>query len=84
MAGKTQLTEAQARALAHWWGGDYQQTKGPAGQGEVRHGVVFASPGQGDSHAPASPGVAVFSLEEVCHLENSRDAINPGAPDWVG
>ena len=84
MAGKTRLTEAQARALAHWWGGAYQRTKGPAGLGEVWHGVVFTSPGRGDIPTPVSPGLALFSLEEVRNLENLRDDVNPGAPDWVG
>ena len=84
MAGKTRLTEAQARSLAHWWGGDYRWTMDPEGQGEVWHGVVFGAQNRGEFSAPVTPGVVVFSLEEVCRLENFRDAVNPRAPDWVG
>jgi hypothetical protein len=71
--GTTKLTEVQAKALADWWGGRYQQLIKPEGSGEIWHGVVFG---------PSE--VAVLSLEDAQALENVRDAVNPSAPDWVG
>ena len=78
------LTEIQARALADWWGGSYRQVVDPEESGGVLHGVVFRPPDREDQAAAPSSGLVVFTLEEARSLENSRDAINPGATDWVG
>ena len=75
------LTEIQARALADWWGGSYKQVLDPKNSGEVWHGVVFRPP---DWATPPSSELVVFTLEEARSLENCRETINPGAPDWVG
>ena len=78
------LTEVQARTLADWWGGSYKQVKDPEESGAVWHGVVLRPPDHIDQEVPLSPEFVVFTLEEARSLENCRDAINPGAPDWVG
>jgi hypothetical protein len=81
---RIRLTEIQARALADWWGGSYKQVMEPGESGEVRHGAVFRQLHREDQEAPLLPEHVVFTLEEARSLENCRDAINPGAPDWVG
>ena len=78
------LTEVQARALADWWGGSYKQVRDLEESGEVRHGVVLRPPDREDQEVALSPELVVFTLAEARSLENCRDAINPGAPDWVG
>jgi hypothetical protein len=80
----SRLTEVQARALADWWGGRYKQVKNPEESGEVWHGVVCRQLNREDQAMPPSQELVVCSLEEARSLENFRDAVNPGAPDWVG
>jgi len=80
----TRLSEAQARALADWWGGSLEQISSPGQAGETFFGVVFPSWGQEDQTIPHSQKTAIFSLEEARFLENLRDGNNPNAPDWVG
>ena len=80
----TGLTEAQARALADWWGGGYQKLSGPKGSGGACHGVILHRSGQGGSAGPGTRETIIFSLEEAQALEKFRDVNNPGAPDWVG
>jgi hypothetical protein len=77
----TRLSEAQARALADWWGGTVERITSPDLPGETWYGVVFPK----DSQAACLPREpAIFSLEEARFLENLRDVNNPNAPDWVG
>jgi len=83
LTGKTPLTEAQARALAHWWGGGYHWVAQPGPGADFWHGVVVGHQGRKECLPPESPQIAVFSLEEVQVLENFRDAVNPGTRDWV-
>lgn len=83
-SGTTKLTKVQAKALADWWGGRYQQVTKPEGSGEIWHGVVFRPSNQADLSSLVSSEVAVFFLEDAQALENVRDAVNPEAPDWVG
>jgi hypothetical protein len=78
------LTEVQARALADWWGGNYKQVLDPKNSGEVWHGVVFRSLDREDQSVPPASELVVFTLAEARSLENCREAINPGATDWVG
>jgi len=80
----TGLTEAQARTLADWWGGRYQQLTAPESGGEACHGVILqASAPCGPAHATPLEAI-IFSLEEARALEKLRGVNNPGAPDWVG
>ena len=81
--GRTGLTETQARALADWWGGKYQQVVDPTGSAAC-HGVIFPASVQHDAARPAIPETAIFSREEAQALEKFREALNPAAPDWVG
>ena len=83
-SGNIRLTEVQARALADWWGGSYKQVMDPRNSGEVWHGVVFRPPDVEDQAAPPALELVVFTLEEARSLANCREAINPGATDWVG
>jgi hypothetical protein len=78
------LSEIQARALADWWGGRYQQVINPEGSEEVWHGIAFRPSDQADLSSPVSSEVTVFFLEDAQALENFRDVVNPGALDWVG
>lgn len=78
----TRLTEVQAKILADWWGGSYRRIMGTEKSGEVLHGVVFRPHNPEEFALP--PELAVFSLEEARALENVRDAVNPGSPDWLG
>jgi hypothetical protein len=78
------LSEIQARALADWWGGRYQQVINPEGPEKVWHGIVFRPADQTDLSIPMSSEVTVFFLEDAKALENFRDVVNPGALDWVG
>jgi hypothetical protein len=83
-SGTTGLTEAQARALADWWGGSFQELSSPGGAGKARYAVICEVPDQ-DPPAPPHPrAVVVWSLEGAQALEKLRDAVNPCAPDWVG
>jgi hypothetical protein len=81
---RIRLTKVQARALANWWGGHYKQMMSPGNSGEVWHGVVFRQLDRKDHPMSLSQEIVVFSLEEARALENFRDAVNPGSPDWVG
>jgi hypothetical protein len=83
-SGTTRLTEAQAKALADWWGGKYHEAIGLESQGKACHGVIFTPDGKQERADPVSRQLAIFSLEEARALENTRTADNPGAPDWVG
>jgi hypothetical protein len=80
----TGLTEAQARALADWWGGRYQELSVPEGSGDTCHGVILHRSCRRGSALPGSGETVIFSLEEAQALEKCRDVNNPGAPDWVG
>jgi len=80
----TGLTEAQARALADWWGGRYQHTSAPGGAGKTCHGVILKASGPCGPAKAISLETVIFSLEEAQALEKFRDVNNPGAPDWVG
>jgi len=78
----TPLTEQQARALAHWWGGRYAEIQEADGQGR-RHGVVLTvSPGLGI----ADPGGCrwVLTREEAWAWEERRGFQEACSPDWVG
>ena len=77
----TKLTEAQARALAAWWGGRYESRVGPGAPADG-HGVILTA-ARVNGSAP-SPEITVFSLEEARALEKSRESVNPHSPDWVG
>jgi len=83
-SGKTSLTEAQARALADWWGGKYHQAISPECPEHTRHGVIIATRGSQDLANPTSGQKAVFFLEEAKIIEKGRGHDNPGATDWVG
>ena len=84
ISGTNRLTEVQARTLADWWGGRYQQVVNPEGSEEVWHGIVVRPCDQADLSSSMSPEVTVFFLEDAQALENFRDVVNPGALDWVG
>lgn len=79
---KTPLTEQQARSLAHWWGGEYQEISAAAGGNVPRHGVALTS----NKSCPAQTDAPtwVFSLEEARDLENRRGFQDAASPDWVG
>ncbi len=79
----TGLTEAQARALAAWWGGRYESKGTPGAPGAAGHGVILIAAAWGDRCVP-TPEITIFSLEEARDLEKSRQAVNPHSPDWVG
>ena len=78
----TSLTEAQARALAAWWGGRYERKVTPGGSGSAGHGVTLAAARKDRFMRPGE--ITIFSLEEARALEKSREAVNPHSPDWVG
>ena len=80
----TRLTEAQARALADWWGGKYHQAISPECPEHTHHGVIIATRGSQDLENPTSGPKAIFSLEEAKIMEKARGHDNPGATDWVG
>ncbi len=83
-SGATRLTEAQARALADWWGGKYNQVISQNSPGTACHGVIFEPSERQDLATPVSCQRAVFSLEDAQALEKARGPDNPGAPDWIG
>jgi len=83
-SGKTSLTEAQARALADWWGGKYRQVISPECPENTCHGVIIESEAAKNLAIPPSCPRAVFSLEEAKIIEKARGHDNPGARDWVG
>ncbi len=79
----TPLTEQQARALAHWWGGRYEELPDTAGQSR-RHGVVLTLP---SAAAAVHHGVAralVLTQEEARAWETQRGFQEACSPDWVG
>jgi hypothetical protein len=81
---KTPLTEQQARSLAHWWGGDYQQIfLGERGT-MIRHGVVVTGTKSCRPRADADDPIQIFSLEEAREMENRRGFQDAASPDWVG
>lgn len=83
--GKTLFTEQQAKVLAQWWGGEYQQVNLTSkGKTEVIHGLFIGSPNISGPELSTPCQILVFSLEEARELENRRSEINPSAPDWVG
>jgi hypothetical protein len=82
---QTPLTEQQARSLAHWWDGEYQQISLIEEKNVIRHGVVVT--GQKSSCLPqaeAATPIRVFSLEEAREMENRRGFQEASSPDWVG
>jgi hypothetical protein len=79
-SGKTSLTEAQARALADWWGGKYHQVSSSECPGISCHGVIMVP----DAVISTSCPRTILSLEEARLLEQVRGHDNPGATDWVG
>ena len=83
-SGTSGLTEVQARALADWWGGTYQRVASPGTSGQVCHGVILSGFDQEKPKSPSPRENVIFSREEAQALEKFRDAVNPGAPDWVG
>ncbi|MCL6621584.1 MAG: hypothetical protein K6T55_05725 [Syntrophobacterales bacterium] len=64
----TPLTEAQARALAYWWGGRYRRRPE-----DGRHVVAL----------PDFPG-EIWTREQARRVEHRRPEVNPQAVDWVG
>jgi hypothetical protein len=76
---QTPLTEQQARALAHWWGGAYREGAPAAGWPGLRHGVLVNRT-QADQDCPFQ----IFSLEEAQEMENRRGFQEAASPDWVG
>jgi len=83
-SGINRLTEVQARTLADWWGGRYNQIMSPERSGEAWHGVIFEPTARETQAMPEARPLAVFSLEEARSLENLLYAVNLYAPDWVG
>jgi hypothetical protein len=83
-SGKTGLTEAQARALADWWGGRYHQIISPESPGSTCYGVIIEPDGVKDLAIPPSCPRAIFFLEEAKIIEKVRGHDNLGAPDWIG
>ncbi len=83
-SGTTGLSETQARALADWWGGRYQQVGSPGKVGGIRHAAIFEAPCREKQGRLVPREIVVFSLEGARALEKFRQAINPSAPDWVG
>ncbi len=81
---KTSLTEAQARALADWWGEKYHQVASPECPGNTCHGVIIEYNDIKNQAAHSSCPRAIFSLEEAIIIEQARGHDNPGATDWVG
>jgi hypothetical protein len=80
----TGLTETQARTLADWWGGRCREIISRQNARETRYVVIFESPGQKYPARTGPHAIVVTSLEGAQALEGLRDAVNPGAPDWVG
>lgn len=82
--GQTPLTEAQARALASWWGGRYQRLKPGRKGAEVLHGVRLESALANEAAPRKNEKIIICFMEEAGSLERCRQSDNPGAPDWVG
>lgn len=83
-SGKTPLTEQQARSLAYWWGGDYQQVFLAESGTTIRHGVAVRGPKSCRPPADKDVPVMVFFLEEAWDIENRRGFQDACSPDWVG
>jgi hypothetical protein len=81
---ETLLTEQQARSLAHWWGGEYQQITHPEGENLIRHGVVITRGKSCQLQGQNEVVIRVFSLEEATEMENRRGFQEAASPDWVG
>lgn len=81
---KTPLTEQQAKALAHWWGGEYQQLALGREDTIIRHGVVVLGKLNCRPQTEAAPPVWIASLEEARDMETRRGFQEAASPDWVG
>jgi hypothetical protein len=81
---QTPLTEQQARSLAHWWSGEYQQILPAAGENLLRHGVVVYRAQGCRPNPDVELPVRVFSLEETREMENRRGFQEAASPDWIG
>ena len=81
---QTPLTEQQARSLAHWWSGEYQQILPAAGENLLRHGVLIHRPQGCRPNPDFEPPARVFSLEEAREMENRRGFQEAASPDWIG
>ncbi len=82
--GKTPLTEQQARALAHWWGGRYEQSIDVKEVPTVCHGVRLTT-GRVDMGREKAGGCRwICSLEEAWEIEKQRGFQEACSPDWVG
>lgn len=81
---KTPLTEQQARALAHWWGGQYEQIFRPEMAATVCHGVVLPAPETTPNQDHSAGLTRIYSLEEAREMENRRGFQEACSPDWVG
>jgi hypothetical protein len=85
MAGKTPLTESQARTLANWYGGEYLESPLPGEQRlEMQHGIRLPQCLPEGATPPLSGGETLWSQEEIWQWENRRSCINPNAETWVG
>lgn len=78
---KTPLAEQPARTLAHWWGGEYEQSSGPETARDLCHGVAFLAR---QNPLLADNLVRVFSREEAQEVESRRGFQEACSPDWVG
>jgi hypothetical protein len=76
-SSETPLTESQARALAAWWHGRYFPLKSQPERAESVHGVQLPM-------ALGSEVAVIYFVEQAKLLENHRNDVNLGAPDWVG
>lgn len=74
---ETPLTDSQARTLATWWSGRHLRLKSQRDRAESLHGVKLPA-------ALGSEEAVIIFLEEAKLLENHRNGVNPGAPDWLG
>ena len=57
---QTPLTEQQARALAHWWGGEYRQMSMVGVENSLGHGVLINR-----QQSDTEDFFQIFSLEEA-------------------
>jgi hypothetical protein len=76
-ADHTPLTESQALALASWWSGVYLLLKPQQEGGASLHGVKIPI-------ALTDDTAVIYCCEDAKRMENRRNTVNPGAPDWVG
>ena len=83
LSQKTPLTEQQARSLAYWWGGEYQQISLAEGEKGIGHGVVVTGKKSCRPQAGADAPIRVFFLEEAREMEKRRGFQEAASPDWV-